>query len=365
MWCLLAFPALGRAQTPVEDIVSAITSDGWTVAETPMFGADELGETAGVDPGVADVIRDYGFRRLARFQATRAAGEVDGEIYEMTDSAAAFGLFGYLRNRRANDFSPATLGTESFHQDGALHVWQANHVLVLFGLRSETEAVARVMTGAIFGDSRKPPVSAILPRRSLIPDSEMYLLNADTFAEVTGLDPGALGFDNSVEVALGEYEAGSESIRLAMLLYPTSHLAARYEESWVSEGPPSSYARSGPALGIALDGVGPGVSALADSVLDDVIYRSEVTWNELPPDPLTLANLILTVFAWIGIALVFTTVAGVAFGGVRIYMKTRHPERFLGTSPDAEYIQLRLNQSLTDGGVTSRPALEAQTKQNQ
>lgn len=365
MLCLLALPALLWGQTPVEDVVTAITGDGWTVPDTRIFSPGDLGE-APVDADLAEVIRAYGFRRLGEFQAARSTGEVDGKIYEMTDSAAAFGLFGYLRDRRANDFRPGTLGTESFHQDGRLHVWQANHVLVLSGARAETEALARTMTAAIFGDSRKPPVSAILPQRFLVPDSETYLLDRDTFATVTRLDPVTLGFDNSVEVAVGEYEDDGESIGLAMLLYPTSHLAARYEEQWVStDRPLPAYTRSGPALGIVLDGVEVEESALARSVLGDVIYRSELTWNESLPDPLTLPNLILTIFAWIGIALLFTTVAGIAFGGVRIYMKTRYPERFLGTSPGAEYIQLRLNQSLTDGRGASRPALEAQTKQNQ
>jgi hypothetical protein len=369
--CVLVFPGVVAGQTPAEDVIQAITDgEPWTVPETPeVYGTDDLGEAPGMDPELAAVIRDYGFRRLSLVEAIARAGEsdVDVRIYEMTDPAAAFGLFGLLRDRVSAGFAPTTFGTESFVQNGALHIWQANYVVVLSGGRSAADALARVMTTAILGDSRKPPVSNILPRRSLIADSEMYLLDAGTFADVTGLDPNALGFEDSVEVAVGEYrDASGQTARLAVLLYPTSHLAAEHQESWISaDDPVPAHERSGPALAIALDETAPGTNALADSLLGDVIYRSEVTWNHLPPDPLTLSSVILTAFSWIGIALLFTTVVGIGFGGVRIYMKTRYPERFMGTSPHAEYIQLNIGQSLTDGDVGSRGALEAQTKQNQ
>ena len=58
------------------------------------------------------------------------------------------------------------------------------------------------------------------------------------------------------------------------------------------------------------------------------------------PDPLTLPEMILTIFAWIGIALLFTLIVGIAFGGFRIYMKTHHPNR-LFLSEEAESLEER------------------------
>ena len=86
--------------------------------------------------------------------------------------------------------------------------------------------------------------------------------------------------------------------------------------------------------------------AVAKAILDGVNYETQVTWNEPRPD-ISFREVILTIFTFIGVALVFTVVVGISFGGLRIFVKARYPDRVFDRAQDMEIIQLKLDQGLT------------------
>jgi hypothetical protein len=90
---------------------------------------------------------------------------------------------------------------------------------------------------------------------------------------------------------------------------------------------------------------GSGDPSVGETVLGAVNYESQVTWNEPPPD-LSLPEVILTIFTFIGIALLFTLVAGISFGGLRVFVKKKYPDRVFDRAQDMEIIQLKLGQGL-------------------
>ena len=65
---------------------------------------------------------------------------------------------------------------------------------------------------------------------------------------------------------------------------------------------------------------------MAASILDGVSHEFKVTWNE-PQPGLGLGTMIITIFTFIGIALAFTTIAGVSYGGLRVFVKWRYGNR--------------------------------------
>ena len=85
--------------------------------------------------------------------------------------------------------------------------------------------------------------------------------------------------------------------------------------------------------------------SVAGSILDGVNYESMVTWNEPRPD-IALRDVILTIFSFIGVALLFTLVAGLSFGGLRVFIKARFPDRVFDRSDQMEIIQLKLTQGV-------------------
>jgi hypothetical protein len=91
----------------------------------------------------------------------------------------------------------------------------------------------------------------------------------------------------------------------------------------------------------------PQETSIAKRLLDLVNYETQVTWNEPRPD-LTMGQIVITAFTFIGIALLFTAVVGLSFGGVRIFMKARFPNRIFDRREEMEVIQLNLIQGVTD-----------------
>jgi hypothetical protein len=341
---LFQLTAQAQDRQALIDIISE--SPDWTIQDEPQHFVDgTVGDILGDEN---DPAHDFEVVGISEFGVTaqESGNTVEVTLFEMFDSTAAFGLFALERNHRAPDFAPAIAGNESYRQDGRLVLWQANYIAMLGGPVEDTDSVGRVLVNNIFGSSRKAPVSTFLPREGLIADSEKYILTPDAFEQITGMSSDNLGFENSVEAVVAEYASpGGGTMLMAMLLYPTQHLASVQLDTWLEERTTQQlHQRSGPLLAITVD---TNDNALTESILDTLRYESEVTWNEPPPDPLTLPYMILTIFSWIGIALGFTLVVGLGYGGLRIYMKTRYPDRFLGSSPGTELVQLKLDQPVT------------------
>ena len=342
--CLFQPAVVAQDRQALIDVLA--DSPSWTIQANPQHFVDEsIREILGDDNEPA---HDYEVIGVSQFivTGTDSATEVGVTLFEMFDSTAAFGLFALERSRRATNFAPAVVGTESYRQRGQLVLWQSNFIAMLRGPTEATETVGAILVDNIFGISRKAPVSTFLPRKGLVADSEIYILTAEAFEQATGINANQLGFDDSAEAAVAEYEApGGGTMLLAMLLYPTQHLASLHLDAWLENTPiERPNRRSGPLLAIA---AAADDDALTDSVLNAFRYESEVMWTEPPPDPFTVPLLILTIFRGIGIALGFIFVVGFGYGGYRIYMKTRYPDRFLGASPSTELTQLNINQPVT------------------
>ncbi len=346
LWCLVGvslFSTTLQAQNRQTLIDWLLEEPAWTIPSAPVeFDEDDVATLA---PDSARAIRQYGLRGASSFAVTGPDGSVDVTIFEMIDSTAAYGLFTLERDWERSDFQLGSTGTESYRLGNQLVFWQSKYVTKLRGRPEARTALAEVLSANIIGRSAKPPVSRHLPPEGLVPGSEKYLLNPTAFETAVGLDAGFFGFDDSVEVALASYSEDGNSARLVMLLYPTQQLAKQYSEAWIAatETLPA-YKRAGPLFAI-VDRTDDG--SLAETILSTSNYESQITWNEAIEAALTLPHMILTIFKFIGIALLFTAVVGVGFGGFRIYMKTRYPNRYVGGVSDEELIQLKIGQQVT------------------
>jgi hypothetical protein len=346
LWCLAGVCVLSvtlQAQDRQSLIEWLVEEPAWAIpAEAVEFDEDGIDALA---PAQAGAIRKYGLRGASLFTVTGQAGSVDVTIYEMIDSTAAYGLFTLERDWVRSGFELGSTGSESYLLEGELVFWQSKYVAKLRGSVDARTTLGDALSANIVGRSAKPPVSRHLPPEGLVAGSEKYLLDPAAFESSVGLDPRFFGFDDSVEVALATYDRDGTSARLVMLLYPTQQLAKKHSEAWIAatENPPANK-RAGPLLAI-VDRTDD--DSLADGILAASGYESQITWNEGIVNALTLPHMILTIFRFIGLALLFTAMVGVGFGGLRIYMKTRYPDRYLGGASDVELIQLKINQHVT------------------
>jgi hypothetical protein len=289
--CLFAASLYGQSR---DSLLNALQS----TADWKPAGAVAAYTPANIDSysaNLAPSLKRYGLKGVT-VQAWQGAGaRVRVNLFEMLDAGAAYGFFSIRRAAEPGAASPTNpVGAESFQAGSRLYLWQGNYVVRIEG---EPEAARMKMANAlsekILGRSRKPPVSNHLPPRNLTPGSDKYILDAQNVDRGFGPDPVTLGFDDDV----GAIVSGAAD------------------------------------------------ASAAQSILDDVNYETKVTWNQRRPN-LGIGEIILTVFTFIGIGLLFTLVAGLSFGGVRIFVKSRYPNRLFDRPEDMEIIQLRLNQGL-------------------
>jgi hypothetical protein len=264
----------------------------------------------------------------------------------MFDPTAAYGLFTLERIMGQRDFSSIPVGTEGFRVDNRAQFWQSKYVVRLEGSVSATDELARTISENIIGRSRKPPVSLMLPPANIVQGSDKYLVDATGIGREFKVDPQTLGFDDSVEIATADYRIEGKTAHLMLLLYPTQQLAKKYEDQWSASAPDSAPFRKrvGALFGIV---AGAADESTAKFILDGMNYETQVTWDEPRPD-LSIAEVILTIFSFIGIALVFTVVVGISYGGFRIFVKARYPGRVFDRPEDMEIIQLKLASGLID-----------------
>jgi hypothetical protein len=178
----------------------------------------------------------------------------------------------------------------------------------------------------------------------MVQSSEKYVVDATGISRNLDVDPQMLGFDDSAEAAIADYRVNGKVAHLLLLMYPDQQLARKYEEQWTASDPAGNGSRKriGALLAIVRGSRDPGVTK---AILDGVNYETQVTWDQRRPD-ISLRDVILTIFSFIGIALLFTVVVGLSFGGVRVFVKARYPDRVFDRPEDMEIIQLKLAQGV-------------------
>ena len=326
-----------------ESVLKAIQqSSKWSPADKPIQ-YDEKNIEA-LDSKRTAAIKRYGLTGVTIQNWTGAGGSARLTLYEMFDASAAYGLFTLDRNIDQPGFAPMPLGAEAFRIGNRTEFWQAKYVVKLEGNASAADSLARTVSESIFGQSHKPPVSSYLPPANLIQGSDKYIVDASGITREPGLEPQKLGFDDSVEVATADYRVGGKIAHVMLLLYPTQQVAKKYEDQWAAEYPKDAPFRKRVSALLALVH-GSHDETLAKTILDGVNYETQVTWDQ-PRRDISLRDVILTIFDFIGVALLFTVVVGLSFGGMRIFVKARYPDRVFDRAQDMEIIQLKLDQGV-------------------
>ncbi len=332
-----------HAQSRESLLQSVKESTEWRTSGNPkQYDERNLKPVAGK---AASTLQRYGVTGVSVQDWTGDPGRVRMSLYEMVDASAAYGFFTFERLPEQTGFTTVPLGTEGFRVGDRTCFWQSKYVVKLEGDAKATDSLARLISRNIFGRSRKPMVSDHVPLNSLVPNTEKYIVDAAGVPPGLGLDPSALGFEDDVEIATARYEVNGKQASLVLLLYPTQHVARKYTDDWDAAFPDEQKFRKrvGPLVALVRDSRDANV---AKQILDSIGYESQVTWNQARPD-LSIREVILTIFTGIGIGLLFTLVAGLSFGGLRVFMKAKYPDRIFDRPQDMEIIQLKLDQGFT------------------
>jgi hypothetical protein len=364
-----------RATQPTQSSILPPQFAGWHIS-----GSAKASE----DPAIADsvnaaLLKEYGLTDFESATYTRDDGrKVALKSIRFADASGAYGAFTYYK-------MPQML-TESIPDQGAslnerVLFYRGNILVdaVFEKLSAMSAAELRDLSEALplpAGNTRNLPIlPEYLPKSGYVKNTAKYVVGPVGLEKIGApLSALLVDFNSSAEVALGNYQTAGGVAALMLIEYPTPQLAAEHlrridaanqANAQPQAGSPIAIAgpifdkRTGPIVVIATGTISPGE---ARALMSWVNYEADVNWTEntYQGKKNNLANLLLNVFLLCGILIVFAGVAGLAFGGIRIFFNHILPEKVLHRQKDMDFISLNLSEG-QDGAADSKvsPSIKA------
>lgn len=327
---------------------------GWSAPSPPLRGVPaQLEQFVGAD---ATVMREYGVDSAEQRQYSRDGQALTVTLYRMHDPSSAYGAYTFFRN---DSMTPASLTRYSCASRNRALVVLGNLLFDVQGqdLRGVGPALKKLLTELAPQADRAPfpTIGQHLPEDGLVGRSERYLLGPIALNRLLPLGNGDwLGFYNSAEAVLARYRINGQDATLLLAEYPTQQIAEqKYQEiaRWFDLNAPPGQAsgrahlygtRSSSLIAIVANAGSP---AIADSLLNQIHYQSQVTWNEPThklTDP-TWGNVIVGAITGTGLIMLLALAAGIGFGGVRLLTKLFLPGRVFDRTKQVEILQLGLS----------------------
>src|SRR3984893_11942840 len=333
---------------------------------------------ASKDPAVADsvngtLLKEYGFTDLESATYRREGGRtLTIKAARFGDASGAYGAFTYYK---VPQMLKETIPDQGASLNERVLFYRGNIVVdaVFEKLSAMSAAELRELAQALplpAGNARNlPSLPAYLPKTGYVKNTAKYVVGPIGLEKISApLSAELVDFSASAEVAMGTYETVDGEARLMLISYPTPQLAAEHlrridaarqpqqpGSQTIQNAGPIFDKRTGPMLVVAMGAISQGQ---AQSLLSAVNYEADVTWNEntYSSKKNNLANLLLNVFLLCGILIVFAAVAGLAFGGIRIFLHRILPERVLHREKEGDFSSLNLSDDqigIADSKVSS------------
>jgi uncharacterized protein DUF6599 len=326
---------------------------GWLLSGTPTFSRD----AALADPAFSPLLKEYGFREMEQATYTRPDSRVlKLKAARFADASGAFGAFSFYRQP---EMPKEDIGDQAASDNNRVLFRRGNIVVdaVFDRVTAMSAAELRDLAASLplpagsAGDL--PPVLAYLPKQARRADSIRYFMGAVGLSDVSSpIAPQVVDFAKGAEVAMAQYStsAGSQADATLMVIsYPTPQIAAERAQAIDAalhttsraEDPASRVKRSGPLVVLVSGQIS---NSDAKSLLDQVNYDADITWNQNTffSKRDNIGNLLVGVILLVALLIGFSLVAGLLFGGFRLLMKRLFPDRIFDRSKDVEIISLKL-----------------------
>jgi hypothetical protein len=337
------------AGTPTPTSILPQAFGGWHLTAPAQISNN----SEAADPTNAALLKEYGFTDFAGGTYSRADGrKLKIKAARFEDASGAYGAFTFYKmpqmlNERIGDQGASLNERVLFYKGNILvdAVFQQLSAMSAAELRELADAIPRP-GGSI---ANLPGLPAYLPKESYVKNTAKYIVGP-VGLEATGapLPVKYVDFSKGAEVVLGAYDLSGARARLMLISYPTPQIAAtqlkQIESAQQAHQLDSivTAKRTGPILVLAS---GPVSSGDAKSLVSDVNYDADVTWNERTNFTRrdNAANLIVGVILLAAIVCGLSIVAGIAFGGFRLAIKRLLPGKVFDRPEDVEFISLHLS----------------------
>jgi len=325
---------------------------GWTQSGPATI----VNDPAQADTAYPGVLKEYGFVASETASYVREDGRrLTVKAAKFNDASGAYGAFTFYRQPA---MKTEQIGSKAASANERILFFRDN-VLVdadfarLTGMSAaELRELAGMLPAATGNAANLPDLPNYLPKEHAVENSAKYILGPQALvATRSPLTAEQVDFSHDPEILSQEYSPAGGPATLTIIAYPTPQIAAerlRVLDGAAHSAPnPMLVRRSGPLLAVVTGVVG---NSDAKDLLNSVNYEAQVTWNEATSVSKrdNIGNLILGIFALIGIILLISVIFGVFFGGFRIVMRRFFPEILFDRPEQVEIIQLHL-KSKKDG----------------
>jgi hypothetical protein len=321
---------------------------GWTQAGAVKTTAD----AAQADSAYPAVLKEYGFADSETATYTRDDGrKLTIKAARFNDASGAYGAFTFYRQPA---MKTEQIGTKAASATNRILFFRSN-VLVDANFDRVTEMSAAELRElaaqlpSLKGSADNlPNLPEYLPKKDAVENSARYIVGPQALlATNSPLTAEQIDFSREPEVLSQEYASHGGPLTLTIINYPTPQMAGERLRALQSNAGSLLVRRSGPLLGVVTGAIG---SSEAHDLLNAMNYEAEVTWNEATSVSKrdNIGNLIVGVFALIGVILLISIIFGVFFGGIRILAKRLYPDKVFDRPETMEIIQLHLGDGRRD-----------------
>ena len=309
---------------------------------------------AEADASNAAVLKEYGFSDVES-----AAYSKDGDrklnvrAARFTDATGAYGAYTLysqpgMQTEEIGRHGESAGNRVLFMQGNIVVEAKFDHVNVMSA--AEMRELAGDLPEPASNLGQPPGLPRWLPVQQFVQHSVKFAVGPKSYdASGAPLPPSAIDFGKSPEIITALYRTDEGNARLTLISYPTPQIAGTQlraiEQNRVALQQAAGdfqVKRSGPLLAIVS---GAASKSETQSLLASVNYEAEVTYNE--PTYLSkkdnIGNLIVAVFALVGIILGVAIAFGIAYGGLRVLLKRLYPDKFVDRPEDTAVITLNLN----------------------
>jgi hypothetical protein len=332
----------------------ALTADGAAVLPHSFAGWTQGGvakvttEPAAADNAYPAVLKEYGFADSETVTYTRDDGrKLTIKAARFNDASGAYGAFTFYRQPVMKS---EEIGTQAASANNRIVFFRSN-VLVdanfdrVTGMSAaELRELASQLPSLKGSSGNLPNLSQYLPKQDAVENTARYIEGPRALlATNSPVTAEQIDFSHEPEVLSQEYTSHSGPLTLTVINYPTPQIAGERLRALQASGASLLVRRSGPLLAIVTGAIN---SSDAKDLLNKVNYEADVTWDEATSVSKkdNIGNLILAVFALIGIILLISLIFGVFFGGMRVLMKRLYPNKVFDRPEQMEIIQLHLEE---------------------